>query len=92
MTLRAISYRRSRSTGSPARSTGSSMRVRRVTAASIRAGSMLRVTGSISTNTGRGAGAHDHVGGANPGERRGDDFIPGPDAGQRQCDFHGTGS
>ena len=51
--LRAIAYRRWRSTGKPARSTGSSMRVRGLNAASISSGSMLRVTGSTSTNTGR---------------------------------------
>ena len=34
------------------------------------------------------AGAHDHVGGGDPGQRRGDDLVAGADAGERQADFH----
>jgi hypothetical protein len=50
---RARAPRRSRSTGSPARSTGMIARVAPVTACAARSRSMLRVRGSTSTNTGR---------------------------------------
>ncbi len=50
---RAIAYTASRSNGSPAISTGISALVRGPIAASIFARSILRVAGSMSTNTGR---------------------------------------
>ncbi len=47
-----MAYNASRSTGNPARSTGSSARVAGVIAASRRFRSILRVSGSTSTNLG----------------------------------------
>ena len=58
--------------------------VRGVIAASIRAGSMLNVTGSMSTNTGVGAAVADRVGGRDERVADRDDLVAGPDADREQ--------
>ena len=52
--------------------------MRCVIAASIRSGSILNVTGSISTKTGRRAAVNDAVGGRDEGVADGDDLIAVP--------------
>ena len=67
-------------------------RVLGVIAASILPASMLQVSGSISTKTGRGAEQGDDFGRGDEGEGRGDDFVARLDVERHQGDQQRLGA